>query len=169
MNLQPPGNQTAFKKKVAVAFICTFDPMLPKKSIEVLQLCPVCGFPSFKVTEKDVWANLIDSRWRIDRAHLNWGLCSNPDCDCTYFANRRKFYTGDLIKPLFYKDQSNSAPICYCSDLTRGEIKDAVKNGCRTIDEVRGYTGKNITGNCDRMNPTGKCCNNVFLKTITGR
>lgn len=140
--------------------------MSKKKPPEALQLCPICGLPSLKVTEKAVWANLVDSRWRIDRAHLNWNLCSNPHCDCTYFANRLIFYRSDLIKPLFFKDRGDDVPICYCSDLTRGEIKDAVKNGCRTIDDVRKYTKKNITGLCDTKNPTGKCCNKVFQRAI---
>lgn len=138
-----------------------------KKRPEVLQLCPVCGLPSLKVTEKAVWANLVDARWSIDKAHLNWNLCANPRCDCTYFANWRKFYTHDLIEPLFFKDRGDDVPICYCSDLTRGEIKDAVKNGCRSIDDVRKFTHKNIAGLCDTKNPTGKCCDKVFLKTIT--
>ena len=141
--------------------------MTRKKQPEILQLCPVCGLPSLKVTEKAVWANLVDARWKIDKAHLNWNLCSNPTCNCTYFAGRRIFYKSDLIKPLFYKDRGDDVPICYCSDLTRGDIRDAVKNGCRTKAEVRNYTHKNITGFCDTKNPTGKCCDKVFKRTIT--
>ena len=142
---------------------------MSKNTPEVLKLCPICGMPSLKVTEKAVRANLIDTRWRIDRAHLKWNLCANPRCDCTYFANWRIFYKSDLIKPLFFKDHGDNVPICYCSDITRGEIKDAVKNGCRTIDEVRSYTMKDITGLCDTMNPTGKCCHNVFKRVIAGK
>jgi hypothetical protein len=37
--------------------------------------------------------------------------------------------------------------------LTRGEIKNAVKQGKRTIDEVQAFTQKNITGLCEERNP----------------
>ena len=66
------------------------------------------------------------------------------------------------------KDENDSDDgfICYCSELTRGEIKNAVKNGHQTIADVRKYTGKNITGQCAEKNPSGKCCGNEFLREI---
>ena len=65
-----------------------------------------------------------------------------------------------------FKSEGDDTVICYCSDLTRGEIKNAVKNDCRSIAEVRKYTNKNITGQCAQKNPSGKCCGNVFLNEI---
>ena len=64
------------------------------------------------------------------------------------------------------KNDADNAVICYCSDLTRGEIKNAVKNDCCTIADIRKYTNKNITGQCAQKNPSGKCCGNVFLNEI---
>ena len=64
------------------------------------------------------------------------------------------------------KNDTDDAVICYCSDLTRGEITNAVKNGCRTIPDVRKYTNKNITGQCAEKNPSRKCCGKVFLNEI---
>ena len=66
------------------------------------------------------------------------------------------------------KDNNDAADavICYCSDLTRGEMKNAVKNGCRTIGDVRKYTNKNITGQCAEKNPSGTCCHKVFQAEI---
>ena len=86
---------------------------------------------------------------------------------CSYFSKHHTFMTTDLIKPLFFKDNGDNVPICYCSDLTRGEIKNAVKKGKRTISEVQKFTQKNITGLCEERNPLGKCCRNVFLKTTS--
>ena len=64
------------------------------------------------------------------------------------------------------KNDGDDALICYCSDITRGEIKNAVKSGCRTIADVRKHTNKNITGQCREKNPSGKCCENVFWNEI---
>jgi len=96
-----------------------------------------------------------------------WNICINPGCECSYFSGKDIFRTSDLRKPLFFKDTSDNVPICYCSGLTRGEIKDAVRNGCKTLRDVQKYTKKNMTGHCDTRNPLGKCCRNVFLRTIS--
>lgn len=135
--------------------------------MEIIQLCPKCGFPAISVNEKAVRFNVIDSLKPMIEPNLKWSICNNPLCDCSYFSKKHNFKTTDLIKPLFFKDNSDNVPICYCSDLTRGEINNAVKKGKRTIDEVQEFTQKDITGHCEERNPLGKCCRNVFLKTIS--
>jgi len=52
--------------------------------------------------------------------------------------------------------------ICYCSYISTIEIYDAVLNKCSTIDDVRNYLNKNITGNCKEKNPSKKCCHQNF-------
>jgi len=131
-----------------------------------IKICPQCGLPAIPVNEKAVRYNLIDSEKLTIEANLKWSICNNPACDCSYFSKKNIFKTTDLIKTLFFKDSSDNVPICYCSDLTRGEIKNAVKNGMRTIDEVQEFTQKNMTGFCEERNPLGKCCRNVFHRTI---
>jgi bacterioferritin-associated ferredoxin len=135
--------------------------------MEVIQICPKCGLPAISVKEKSVRFNIIDSKKGLIKSTSKWSVCNNPGCDCSYFSSIVLFRTYDLIKPLFFKDLSDNVPVCYCSDLTRGEIKNAVSNGKKTIDEVQEFTQKNITGYCEERNPLGKCCRNVFLKTIS--
>jgi hypothetical protein len=135
--------------------------------MEIIQICPQCGFLAIRVTENTVRFNIIDSKKEMISTPSKWSVCSNPICDCTYFSKSIIFKTSDLIVSLFFKDLSDKVPICYCSNLTRGEIQNAVKNGCKTIDDVQNYTKKNITGFCEERNPLGKCCRNVFLKTIS--
>ena len=134
--------------------------------MRIIQICPKCGLPGIKVNDKAVMFNLKTTKGVKNKANLKWSACINPDCECSYFSKGKEFTMADLVKPLFYKDKSENVPICYCSDLTRGEIKDAVKKGCRTISEVQKFTKKNITGHCETRNPLGKCCKQVFLKTI---
>lgn len=134
--------------------------------MKIIQICPKCGLPGVKVNKKAVMYNLRRSGGIKNDVKIKWNICINPDCDCSYFSRKKLFSTSDLIKPLFYKDKSDNVPICYCSDLTRGEIKNAVKNRCKTIREVQNFTSKNITGNCEERNPFGKCCKQVFLRTI---
>ena len=134
--------------------------------MEIIQICPECGNPGISVPETAVKHNLIISASTVINSNIKWSICSNPDCNCSYFSKDHKFKNTDLIKPLWFKDKGESVPICYCSDLSRGEIRNAVKKGCKTIDAVQKYTNKNITGLCEQRNPLGKCCRNVFLKTI---
>jgi len=134
--------------------------------MEIIQICPKCGVPAIRVNNKAVMWNLSKSKNITIDLKLKWSICLNPNCNCSFFSKDNVFKTSDLIRPLFFKDSSDNVPICYCSDITRGEIKNAVRNGCKTINEVQAYTKKNITGICEEKNPLGKCCRNVFLKTI---
>lgn len=56
--------------------------------------------------------------------------------------------------------------ICYCSDISFGEIRYAVENGSGTVREVRDFLGKHTTGNCIVMSPYKKCCHELFNDTI---
>ena len=135
--------------------------------MEIIQICPVCGAPGIGVKDLTVRYNLKNSKWILPDKRVKWSICPNPSCNCSYFNKYRKYSESDLINPLFFKDRGDNVPICYCSDLTRGEIKDAVKNDCKTIKDVQKYTKKDITGLCETRNPLGKCCKNAFLKTIS--
>jgi hypothetical protein len=134
--------------------------------MKIIQICPTCGLPGLKVNEKAVKYNMRKPEETKSDNNLEWSVCINPDCECSYFTKGKVFNKADLVKPLFFKDNSDNVPVCYCSDLTRGEIKNAVRKGCRTIGEVQKFTKKNITGHCKKMNPLGKCCKQVFLRTI---
>ena len=134
--------------------------------MKLIQICPQCGLPGVKVNNKAVRYNLKKSARAKGADKADWNACTNPDCNCSYFSKGKVFTKTDLAKPLFYKDSSDNTPICYCSDLTRGEIKKAVTHGYLTIREVHKFTGKNSTGNCEKKNPLGKCCKQVFLHTI---
>jgi len=135
--------------------------------MEIIQICPKCGLPAIAVNVEAVSFNVNESSKALVDVKNKWSVCVNPDCDCSYFSKRLTFRTSDLIAPLFFKDDSDNVPICYCSNLTRGEIKNAVKNGSKSIDDVQKYTEKDITGLCQARNPLGKCCRNVFLKAIS--
>ena len=131
-----------------------------------IQICPECGQPGVKVNSKAVKYNLKKSvSAKIDHK-LKWNACINKDCRCSYYSGKQKYSIADMGTPLFYKDSSDNVPICYCSDLTRSEIKNAVRKGKLTTGAVRKFTHKTSTGHCDKMNPLGKCCKQILMKTI---
>jgi len=135
--------------------------------MKLIQICPSCGQPGIRVKEDAVKYNIVNFKRKHKETRTKWNICINPGCESSYFSFKDLFTTSDLRKPLFFKDSSDDVPICYCSDLTRGEIKDALRNGCKTIKDVQKYTRKKITGHCETRNPLGKCCRNIFLRTIS--
>ena len=135
--------------------------------MKLIQICPSCGQPGVRVREDAVKYNILNFKRKHKDSNTKWNICINPVCDSSYFSNKDLFRTSDLKKPLFFKDSSDDVPICYCSGLTRGEIREAVQNGCKTIRDVQKYTKKSVTGHCETRNPLGKCCRNVFLRTIS--
>ncbi|MCW0484838.1 (2Fe-2S)-binding protein [Gaoshiqia sediminis] len=130
----------------------------------MFQVCAKCGTPAITLNKEAVEDKTGKELNLSDKEKIY--TCPNPSCEIAYFTKELTFKSEDLFVPLFYKDKSDNVPICYCSNLTRGEIKNAVKNGSKTIDDVQVFTGKNMTGNCKIKNPVGQCCRNAFLYEI---
>lgn len=61
---------------------------------------------------------------------------------------------------------SEETIVCYCSEISVKEIRNAVEHGCETIDEVHNFSDKHITGNCKVTSPDGKCCRERFKEMI---
>lgn len=48
--------------------------------------------------------------------------------------------------------------ICYCKQVTQGEIKHAIKQGAITLSDIQKSTGACTGNQCKELNPSGKCC-----------
>jgi len=134
--------------------------------MKTIPICPDCGLPALKVNEKAVAYNLKKPKKIKEGNEKKWYACINPGCECSYFSAAVSFKISDITNPLFYKDNSDDAVICYCAGLRRGEIRKAVKAGCSTAGEVRKFAKKTGSGNCEKKNPLGKCCKPVLARTI---
>ncbi len=130
------------------------------------RLCPTCGLKGKKVKYKTVKSIVRKEVKKSD----SYQICLNSNCEIVYFNNSESisYNLSDLKVKVWFKDVADeNVPICYCSNLTRKEIKEAVVKGYTTISEIRNYTGKNITGNCLTENPTGQCCHRALNKEIS--
>jgi NAD(P)H-nitrite reductase large subunit len=56
--------------------------------------------------------------------------------------------------------------ICYCDEVTKGDIVIAIMNGAKTLKEVIEATGAMKHSNCKENNPSGKCCGSDILEVI---
>jgi len=56
--------------------------------------------------------------------------------------------------------------ICYCSNVSKGEIVAAVHNGATTLDDVRKATNACTIARCAELSPRKKCCSPEIVKVI---
>lgn len=134
--------------------------------MNIIEICPSCGKLGIEVESITVKSMLKDDLKSEFKDNVQWFICNGKNCDTVYFSNDKNYAKNDVRVLIWFKEHTDEVQICYCSNLTKKEIFNAVKDGCRTIDDVQNYTGKNITGKCLTENPLGKCCRNVFLKAI---
>ena len=124
----------------------------------IITICPLCSVPSLSVN-KEVLCHFLNKNVKQNI----WHACVNPKCKVAYYSDRKILNINRLKYPLWYKTKSKNSPICYCSKLTRNDIRNAVRDGTTTFQQVQKITGKNRTGYCRNENPLGKCCKEIFI------
>ena len=50
----------------------------------------------------------------------------------------------------------NNEIICYCSNVTKADIIQALDNGAKTLKDIQISTGARTKGMCKELNPKGK-------------
>ncbi|MBN1215772.1 MAG: hypothetical protein JXA99_10085 [Candidatus Lokiarchaeota archaeon] len=97
--------------------------------MEIINICPKCSCLGVEVDIK-VLENIIKQEKKDHILYkCRYLICTSPLCNISYFSDGNFFTTDDLKFPIWFKDKSMNSPICYCSNLTRGEIIEAVKKG----------------------------------------
>lgn len=48
--------------------------------------------------------------------------------------------------------------ICWCSRVTAGTIRQAMRDGARTVEDIRRMTEACTVGRCAELSPRGRCC-----------
>lgn len=128
------------------------------------EACPKCGQLGERVRNATV-SSMVAGEEVGDQDYY---LCPNSACAVVYFqpGSAKVFRKSDVRVRVWFKETQEPLPICYCSNLTRQQIIEAVKVGNTTIEAVRKATGANTTGKCLTENPTGRCCHQVFQALI---
>ncbi len=130
-------------------------------------ICPECGRQGQVVGDLTVESLVKEDNIRKVAGKGSFYLCREPDCSVVYYNGDRVYGTQALKVPVWFKEGAGEdSPICYCADITRREIRDAVASGRKTRAEIRNYTGKSRRSNCIRKNPAGRCCDQEFDEEI---
>ena len=53
--------------------------------------------------------------------------------------------------------------VCWCSNVSKHSILDAVQGGARTMEDIRRMTGACTLGLCKELSPRGRCCSKEII------
>jgi bacterioferritin-associated ferredoxin len=56
--------------------------------------------------------------------------------------------------------------ICYCNNVTREDIYNAIQNGADSVNSVIKMTGAMLNSNCAVNNPKKTCCYNDIVRVF---
>ena len=56
--------------------------------------------------------------------------------------------------------------ICYCVEVNKKRIVDAIRNGATTLQAIKETTGACTGNECKRLNPNGRCCSKEIKALI---
>lgn len=61
---------------------------------------------------------------------------------------------------------SENEIICYCSNITKGEIIKAIQNGAKDLKDIQKMTKACTAGNCKELSPKKRCCSVDIIKIL---
>lgn len=137
------------------------------KEKEIAQ-CPFCGTQGEKVRQKTV-ASLVSVNLEEKVTEEKYWLCKNKDCKVIYYNNdTEQIFTNEQVKvPIWFKSYAEPVYACYCRDVTKDSITDAVLNkGANSLEEIQNITGANTGNECITKNPRGKCCGGTVKQML---
>lgn len=128
--------------------------------------CPGCKGQTQVVKGKTVRHFVIDSLLNKIKAN-NYNICLDEICDVVYFNQNIILNKYDIKIPIYFKKDSDPQYICYCNNVTKEQIVDAViDKGAHNMKDIIRITGAMKNGECETKNPLGKCCRPLIEEVI---
>ena len=119
--------------------------------------CPNCGEKA-----KAVLAKTLNSLLK-DKVELSckdgFYYCKTPSCKNIYFRNEEVLKQEDISVVVGLKEGSSPDTVCYCFKWTKEKIKIEIQENAETLalEDIKSKM-KNISCNCELLNPSGGCC-----------
>ena len=137
----------------------------PKSLLE----CPQCRQYGEQVSNLTVYS-LTQKAYKSDierKGTDHFNICLNPECECVYYNEEKTVFHDQLKTPFHLKNSAATYMVCYCLNITKEEIIDAVHNKKLTgmKDIMRELKGEPPCM-CEKNNPTGLCCEEAFNTII---
>ncbi len=130
--------------------------------------CPICNHSGQLVPNTVFRSNLKpDAFEEINLESKNY-ICLNPQCDIAYYNDNQTIDSSGLKRVIWFKTSSKKKTICYCNNIDREQIKEAVEiHNLTTWEEITSHYRKKVIEKCEVLNPTGLCCRNTFGKVVS--
>jgi bacterioferritin-associated ferredoxin len=68
------------------------------------------------------------------------------------------------VYKLYNKDSNEK--VCYCNNVTKDDIFNAIQNGADSVESVIKATGAMLNSNCAVNNPKKTCCYKDIVKVF---
>ncbi len=133
----------------------------------VVPSCPTCGKKGSLVPHTIFRSMLKPEVSGLIIAGKEHFICLNPACNTAYYNQDIRIDKAKLRREIWYKKGTKRNIICYCNNIDREQIKDAVQHhGLETWEDITSHYRKKVIEKCELLNPTGHCCRSTFDKVI---
>jgi len=130
--------------------------------------CPTCGKIGRKVFNSVFKSNVkAGSLSKIELDKVNF-ICYNSNCETVYYDDNKMIINhAELNIEIWFKKASKRKIICYCNNIDKEQIREAIKkNNLESWEEITSHYRKKVIENCEILNPTGYCCRETFDKLV---
>ena len=59
--------------------------------------------------------------------------------------------------------------VCYCSNVSKQKILEAIQDGAKTLQDIRDMTSACTLGRCRELSPKKKCCSEDIAKILNNK
>ncbi len=129
--------------------------------------CPTCHREG-KLVPNTVFKSLLkrENQQLVDLNTKNY-ICMNPDCETAYYSAESHIPHDALRREIWFKKAAKNKTICYCNNISKEQIKNAVVNhNLETWEDITGLYRSKVIERCENFNPTGSCCRETFAKVV---
>jgi copper chaperone CopZ/bacterioferritin-associated ferredoxin/CRISPR/Cas system-associated endoribonuclease Cas2 len=130
--------------------------------------CPTCNKIGKKVFNSVFKSNVKPaSLQKIDMKKQNY-ICYNSDCETVYYnENKMIIDHSELKREVWFKKVAKRKIICYCNNIDKEQIREAIKNyNFESWEDITSHYRKKVIEKCEVLNPTGYCCRDTFDKVV---
>ena len=130
--------------------------------------CPTCNKIGKEVFNSVFKSNVkSESTHKIGMNSQNY-ICFNSDCETVYYnENEMTINHSELKREIWFKKVSKRKIICYCNNIDKEQIKEAINEyKLGTWEEITSHYRKKVIEKCEILNPTGHCCRETFNKVV---
>ena len=132
-------------------------------------ICKECGNTGKQVLEITLRSMVKEPVFVAIENPDGFYFCETSACEVVYFNNEQQVYLHkqEVKVKVGIKETENPVPVCYCFGWTKERIFEQIRQlGYSTAVKEIGAKIKADECDCDKKNPSGRCCLGEVNKTV---